>query len=324
MVESNVFAYAVGTEDTDAPLVPAMLVGDDLAPPVAPTQMTISSHGSSNPSPIRNVEPLQIDGSGMVTTNDDQPSVHNNNNNNTGTDNTDATTTSTPMSSSGRQNRVVVGAGVAIGLVGMALGGPILACVAGLGTAYAAKQSGAVGDVARAVGDVALTAKAKAQELNDKHHIVERTADATKNVVETAKELDQSHKILERTKNAVLYGWTSLVKANRKHRLLDKTVDAVGSGLAHAAQAIVWSTKTVVSSAVNRTKDNKSRVTTDAPVIIEYNAMDVDSMNEETLEAMFGPLPPPAPTMPLPTPMPSAPLEEDLDLFENLQHVTIR
>jgi hypothetical protein len=66
-----------------------------------------------------------------------------------------------------RQRRV--GAGVASGVFGCLIGGPIVALIFGFGAAYATKGKGALGDSARAIGDGALSAKAKAVEIRNKH-----------------------------------------------------------------------------------------------------------------------------------------------------------
>jgi len=68
-----------------------------------------------------------------------------------------------------------VGAGVATGLCGFLIGGPLLATCLGLTTAYAAeKDEGPPGEVARSVGDVALKTRDEAQKVNEKWHCTEQ------------------------------------------------------------------------------------------------------------------------------------------------------
>ena len=67
------------------------------------------------------------------------------------------------------------GAGIASGIIGLLVGaGPVVAIVAGLGTAYATEQPGAAGTAARTLGDAAVMA----QELDRRHHIVAKAKDA--------------------------------------------------------------------------------------------------------------------------------------------------
>ena len=74
-----------------------------------------------------------------------------------------------------RQKARVAAAGSACCLFGCFVSGPIGAVVAGFGTAYAARYAaGPTGDVARAIGDVALVASDRAVELDEKHHLLTR------------------------------------------------------------------------------------------------------------------------------------------------------
>ncbi|KAL3919810.1 MAG: hypothetical protein SGARI_007109 [Bacillariaceae sp.] len=53
------------------------------------------------------------------------------------------------------------------------LGGPIGAVILGFSAAYASQKEGAAGDIARTVGDIGVTVKEKAKQINDKHHLVD-------------------------------------------------------------------------------------------------------------------------------------------------------
>jgi len=66
-----------------------------------------------------------------------------------------------------------VAAGTAGAVIGLFLGGPVISVVLGLGTAYYTKQEGVTGDLARALGDVALVARDKFREVDSEHHILE-------------------------------------------------------------------------------------------------------------------------------------------------------
>lgn len=119
-------------------------------------------------------------------------------------------------------------AGIAAGVIGLFLGGPILALLAGGGTIYAAKQSdGTAGDAARAVGDVALTARSKAKELDEKHHVVDKTKVAAGNAWEKAKEMDVKHNFLDQMKNALAIVYERAVAFNEEHHVIDKVSNAM-------------------------------------------------------------------------------------------------
>lgn len=79
------------------------------------------------------------------------------------------------------------GAGVLCGLFGCLLCGPILALITGGYAAYATSKDGAIGDAARAIGDVALNARDKAKEVDEKHDIVEKTKVSLREFGERAK-----------------------------------------------------------------------------------------------------------------------------------------
>ena len=86
------------------------------------------------------------------------------------------------------------------------VGGTFLAFFFGFGAAFATQQEGFLGDSARAVGEVALAARSKAREINDKHNVVERAKLAGAQALDNAKALDQEHRIVERTSSLAWSG----------------------------------------------------------------------------------------------------------------------
>jgi hypothetical protein len=111
------------------------------------------------------------------------------------------------------------------------LGGPFFALIFGFGAAYAAQQEGAVGDSARAMGDVALAARVKAREIDDKHHVVERAKVAGTRALEKAKEMDHKHHIVEKATNVMLVAWNKTREFVIRHRLIERGIDGIGKGL---------------------------------------------------------------------------------------------
>lgn len=103
---------------------------------------------------------------------------HNHNTNHDTTPTTTTTTRRQPDQQTMRNNPEhdrMVASGTAGAVVGLLIGGPFLAAIAGFGSAYATQKEGVAGDATRALGEVALTAKEKARELNSKHHIVDKS-----------------------------------------------------------------------------------------------------------------------------------------------------
>lgn len=132
----------------------------------------------------------------------------------------------------------MVGAGVLGGVVGLLLAGPIFGLLLGFGTAYATNKDGAAGDAARAVGDVALVAKTKAREVDNKHQLVEKSKVAANHAWERAKELDRRHRVLEKAKDFVQFTWLKILEINREHRVLERAVEGVGRMMAFALSKI--------------------------------------------------------------------------------------
>jgi hypothetical protein len=127
-----------------------------------------------------------------------------------------------------QQQTLTVSAGVAGGVVGLLVGGPILAILTGFGTAYATQQEGAAGDAARAVGQLAVEAKQKAVQVDRKHNLVQKGQVAATQAWEKAKEIDRQHNILDKTKAFCVWSWETAREQNRKHHLLERAVAATG------------------------------------------------------------------------------------------------
>lgn len=66
-------------------------------------------------------------------------------------------------------------AGIGTGVVSLFLCGPFFAVLLGFGAYYAAKENkDGLGDVARSMGDLSLSVKDKAVEIDRKHRLVDR------------------------------------------------------------------------------------------------------------------------------------------------------
>ncbi|KAG7363275.1 hypothetical protein IV203_026635 [Nitzschia inconspicua] len=123
----------------------------------------------------------------------------------------------------------VFGAGAAGAVLGLLMGGPFLCIILGLGSFVCSQQEGAVGDIARAMGDVALLTQSKFQELNEKHHLVDKGKEAAGKVLVHIKAANERHRQRRyrrgfekkvKFRKLVAWCWKSLLDFERKHKIL--------------------------------------------------------------------------------------------------------
>ena len=131
----------------------------------------------------------------------------------------------------GEYDHLVGPSGVAGAVVGLLVGGPIIAAVAGFGTAYAVRKEGTAGDIARALGEVALSARARALEVDREH----RFAEKAKRAVD---DLSRKHKIAAKTKEFARASWKAAVDLDRRHKLLERGVEGTGRGFEYIAERV--------------------------------------------------------------------------------------
>lgn len=139
------------------------------------------------------------------------------------------------------QNRIATAAGVGTGALGMLVGGgPLGAVVLGFSAAFAAeKKEGVVGDSARAVGELALSAQKLATEIDDKHHVVDKTLLVAGEAWNKAKELDREHKIVEQARDVAIYGSTATVNFVRRHNLVQRGAHGLVKGASWISERVV-------------------------------------------------------------------------------------
>jgi hypothetical protein len=128
-------------------------------------------------------------------------------------------------------DKIVGAAAIAGGVAGLVIAGPIIGAVGAVGAAALATQNNKAGDVARASGDVVLAAGQRAKEIDEKHHIVDKTKTAAQGVCQKGKEIDEKHHIVDKTKTAA----GNLVKGAKefeeKHKLGEKAGKTMTKGL---------------------------------------------------------------------------------------------
>lgn len=113
-------------------------------------------------------------------------------------------------------------AGIAGGVVGALVAGPAVGLVAGGAAAYYSQRDGAAGDITRAMGEVAQTTGAKAKELNEKHHLVDKTKEAADSAWRNLQEINEKHHVTEKSKVAAASVWENLKEFERQHNVASK------------------------------------------------------------------------------------------------------
>lgn len=134
--------------------------------------------------------------------------------------------------------RRMVASGTTGAVVGFLFGGPILSALLGFGAAYVSKKQGPTGDAARALGDVGVSIRDKAVEIDEKHRVVERSTKAANDAWESAKKYDQQHHVLDKAWDFAVKGWQSFVSYVEKNRLLERGVEGVGKGYEYVAEKV--------------------------------------------------------------------------------------
>ena len=103
-------------------------------------------------------------------------------------------------------DKVIGAAAVAGGVAGLVVAGPVLGIVGAVGAGILATENSKAGDVARASGDVVLSAKDRAKKIDEKHHVVDKTKKATATFVSRAKEFEKKHHVGEKTGKGLTKG----------------------------------------------------------------------------------------------------------------------
>lgn len=97
-----------------------------------------------------------------------------------------------------------VGAGIVAAIICLPFFGVFLASAAGIAVSYGTTKDGAFGDISRAAGDVALIARDKAQQVNQKHNLVEKTKEGASQIIVSARDAEQRHQILAQIRFVVV------------------------------------------------------------------------------------------------------------------------
>lgn len=120
----------------------------------------------------------------------------------------------------GGGEKVAWSAGLAGGVVGTLVGGPVLGIVAGGASAYYSKKEGAAGDISRAIGEIGSASYLKAKELNQKHHLLDKSRKAASSAWTKAKELNKKNHILDKSKVVTKKALSRAKKFDEKHHVV--------------------------------------------------------------------------------------------------------
>jgi hypothetical protein len=134
---------------------------------------------------------------------------------------------------------IMMGACASGGCVGCLVGGPWLACIAGAGSAYGTTRQSPTGDCTRSMGRMALSCRSKAIEVNEKHHVVEKTKMAAVTCWQKSKDVNERHRMMERTKGCLSSSYQGLKSANRKYRISDRTFEGIGLACTYVNDKVI-------------------------------------------------------------------------------------
>jgi hypothetical protein len=110
-------------------------------------------------------------------------------------------------------------------VVGMLLGGPFLSLFLGVGSHHYSKQEGAMGDCARALGEVAIVAKEKFQQVDDRHHLLDKGKEAASRTWDRVQQADREHKLQEKMGYFVSHCYAVTLDFIYRHNLIERATE---------------------------------------------------------------------------------------------------
>jgi surface antigen len=145
----------------------------------------------------------------------------------------------------------VVAAGVGGAIVGLFILGPLGAALLGFTSAYAAEhKDGVVGDTARAMAKLTLSAREKVVALDSKYKATETATKATETAWTTAKSIDPVG-VLDKSKEVTLQTYQSATTYVAEKRLLQRGTEEV-------VRRVCWLMEKVVGGKDRATINNVS------------------------------------------------------------------
>lgn len=141
-----------------------------------------------------------------------------------------------------------MGAGAGFLVLGGAVGATISIVGGAAGAAYVATRNDKAGDAARAAGGVAIQGAQKAMELNERHRVSEKIADAGSKAVTRAKETDEKYGISTKIAGGVSSIARKASEVEQKHHVTDRVASGLSTGLSRISSALEKRSSTASSS----------------------------------------------------------------------------
>jgi hypothetical protein len=113
-------------------------------------------------------------------------------------------------------------AGAAGAVIGLLIGGPVISVVLGFGSVYYTKQEGATGDLARALGDVALVARDRFRKVDSEHHILEQGRAAAAATLHRVQDAHQRRSAGEQCIRFAVCCWRTTAEFVERHKLVER------------------------------------------------------------------------------------------------------
>lgn len=131
-----------------------------------------------------------------------------------------------------------LGAGAGLIVLGSTVGGTIAVVGGAAAAGYCATRGDKVGDVARSAGGYAVQGVEKARDINAKHDITGKLAEAGSKAVTVAKETDQKYGVTTKIVAGAGAVARKVSEIEDKHHVTDKVGAAFSSGLSKISSAL--------------------------------------------------------------------------------------
>jgi hypothetical protein len=152
----------------------------------------------------------------------------------------------------------VVAAGVGGAIVGLFIMGPVGAALLGFTCAYAAEhKDGVVGDTARSMGDLAITARQKVVTLDSQYKATETACKTTETVWNTAKAVDPVG-VLDKSKEVAVKTYQTATTYVTEKRLLQRGTEEVGRRVCWFVEKIVGGRDKAIKTSMNDAMNDAS------------------------------------------------------------------
>merc|ERR1712224_43682 len=112
-------------------------------------------------------------------------------------------------------------------VLGFLFGGPILSALLGFSSAYAVRKKNGPGDIARSMGELAISVQEKTAEFEEKVRIKEKTVNAINDFCDD----EEEKSIAFKTRAFLVSTWLAASNYTKENQLLERGVEETGKGL---------------------------------------------------------------------------------------------